>query len=144
MARLMIGKDALIRDFHRRFKDSALTRVVARIAECAHLLKRTQTLLLHVNLEEISFTPPRLNVHDLCSEGIGIIEAPRGTLIHKVVVQYGQIRSYDIITPTVWNLGNGDRDNPSVAQRAIIGIESLEQADFVFKSFDVCSVCTTQ
>ncbi len=144
MARLMIGKDALIRDCHRRFKDSALTRVIARIAECAHLLKRTQTLLLHVNLDEPSFSSPRLNVHDLCAEGIGVIEAPRGTLIHRVVVHYGQIRSYDIITPTVWNLGNGDRENPSVAQRAIMGIESVEQADFVFKSFDVCSVCTTQ
>ena len=94
MARLMIGKDALIRDCHRRFKDSALTRVIARIAECAHLLKRTQTLLLHVNLDEPSFSSPRLNVHDLCAEGIGVIEAPRGTLIHKVVVHYADLRNY--------------------------------------------------
>lgn len=144
LARMMIGKDALIRDCHRRFKDATLTRIVARVAECAHLLKRTQELLLHVELDMPSFIKPRSNVHDLYSEGIGIVEAARGTLIHKIVVQYGQIRSYDIITPTVWNLGNGDKENPSVAQKAIIGLERVEEADFIFKSFDVCSVCTTQ
>jgi len=59
-------------------------------------------------------------------------------------VLYGHIHAYDIITPTVWNLGNGDKENPSVAQKAIMGLDSVEKADFVFKSFDVCSVCTTQ
>ena len=144
LARMMIAKDALIRDFHRRFKDSTLTRVVARMSECAHLLRRTRELLLHVELDMPSFIAPKSNVHELFSEGIGIIEAARGTLIHKVDVRYGQIHAYDIITPTVWNLGNGDYHNPSIAQKAIMGLESVEKADFVFKSFDVCSVCTTQ
>jgi uptake hydrogenase large subunit len=144
LARMMIGKDALIRDFHRRFKDATLTRVVARMSECAHLLVRTRQLLLHVDLQMPSLILPKANPHDLCGEGFGIIEAARGSLIHKVDVHYGHIRAYDIITPTVWNLGNGDKENPSVAQKAIIGLESVEKADFVFKSFDVCSVCTTQ
>jgi hydrogenase large subunit len=144
LARMMIGKDGLIRDFHRRFKDATLTRVVARMSECAHLLVRTRQLLLHVDLQMPSLILPKANPHDLCGEGFGIIEAARGSLIHKVDVHYGHIRAYDIITPTVWNLGNGDKENPSVAQKAIIGLESVEKADFVFKSFDVCSVCTTQ
>lgn len=144
LARMMIGKDALIRDFHRRFKDATMTRVVARIAECVHLLKRTHSLLLELNIDEISLTPPRSTIDDLCAEGIGIVEAPRGTLIHKVCVEYGHIKSYDIVTPTVWNLGNGDKKNPSVAQKALIGLSCIEEADFIFKGFDVCSVCTTQ
>ena len=144
LARMMIAKDGLIRDFHRRFKDATLTRIVARMSECAHLLHRTRELLLHVKMDMPSFIAPKMSVHDLCGEGIGIVEAARGTLIHKVDVWHGQIRSYDIITPTVWNLGNGDHENPSVAQKAIIGLESVEKADFIFKSFDVCSVCTTQ
>jgi hydrogenase large subunit len=73
-----------------------------------------------------------------------VIEAPRGSLIHYVVAQQGVIESYDIITPTVWNLGNGDKENPSTAQKAIIGLNSFTKADFILKSFDVCSVCTTQ
>jgi len=73
-----------------------------------------------------------------------VVEAPRGSLIHHVKVQQGMIQSFDIITPTVWNLGNGDKQNPSTAQKALIGLHSFTKADFILKSFDVCSVCTTQ
>jgi len=144
LARLMVAKEPLMRDFHRRFKDAALTRVVARAVECAHLLWRTKALLNSVDLKEASLIPPKKEIHSLSGEGMGVIEAPRGTLIHHVVVHQGIIESYDIITPTVWNLGNGDKQNPSTAQKALIGLNSFTKADFVLKSFDVCSVCTTQ
>jgi len=144
LARLMVAKEPLMRDFHRRFKDAALTRVVARVLECAHLLWRTKALLNSINLKEASLIPPKKEVHGLSGEGIGVIEAPRGSLIHHVVVYQGKIESYDIITPTVWNLGNGSKENPSTAQKAIIGLNSFTKADFILKSFDVCSVCTTQ
>ena len=144
LARLMVAKDPLIRDMHRRFKDSTLTRVVARVAECAHLLRRTQQLLESLNIKEASYVKPKSNMNSFTSEGIGVVEASRGSLIHKITVTNGLIKEYDIITPTVWNLGNGNLENPSIAQKAILGLPSIEKADFVFKSFDVCSVCTTQ
>lgn len=144
LARLMVAKEPLMRDFHRRFKDAALTRVVARAVECAHLLWRTKALLSNLAVKETSFIAPKKDVHSLSGEGIGVIEAPRGSLIHHVKVNHGVIESYEIITPTVWNLGNGDRDNPSTAQKALIGLDSFTKADFILKSFDVCSVCTTQ
>ncbi|WP_041957435.1 nickel-dependent hydrogenase large subunit [Sulfurospirillum arsenophilum] len=144
LSRLMVAKEPLMRDFHRRFKDAALTRVVARAVECAHLLWRTKALLQSIDLKEASLIPPKKEIHGLSGEGVGVIEAPRGSLIHHVVVHQGIIESYDIITPTVWNLGNGDKQNPSTAQKALIGLNSFTKADFVLKSFDVCSVCTTQ
>lgn len=144
LARLIVAKDPLIRDFHRRFKDATLTRIVARVAECAHLLKRTKTLLLSLNLIEPSLIVPRKEIQSLSGEGIGVVEAPRGSLIHRVVVHQGIIESFDIITPTVWNLGNGEKENPSIVQKAIIGLDSFTKVDFIVKSFDVCSVCTTQ
>jgi len=144
MARLMVAKEPLMRDFHRRFKDASLTRVVARAVECAHLLWRTKHLLERLNLKEPSFIPPKKEIHSLSGEGMGVVEAPRGSLIHHVKVHQGIIQSYDIITPTVWNLGNGDKQNPSTAQKALIGLHSFTKADFILKSFDVCSVCTTQ
>ncbi|MBV5279543.1 MAG: nickel-dependent hydrogenase large subunit [Campylobacteraceae bacterium] len=144
LARLMLSKDSLTRDLHRRFKDSTLTRVVARMVECAHLMRRTSQLLCNLDIHEPSYHKPKININHFTCEGIGIVEASRGTLIHKVDVKNGFIQSYDIITPTVWNLGNGNIENPSIAQKAIMGLNSIEKADFVFKSFDVCSVCTTQ
>lgn len=144
LARLMIAKNGLIRDYHRRFKDAALTRVVARVVECAHLIERTRFLLSSLDLSMPSLIEPKKSVHSLCAEGRGIVEAPRGSLIHEVKVRNGIIESYNIITPTVWNLGNGTRDNLSVTQKALFGLKTLTEADFVVKSFDVCSVCTTQ
>jgi len=144
LARLMIGKEPMIRDFHRRFKDAALTRVVARVAECAHLLKRTHLLLSSLPLHEPSFIRPKKEIQTLTSQGVGVIEAPRGTLIHDVSIKQGSIVSYNIITPTVWNLGNGEPHHLSIIQKALFGLDSLTKADFVVKSFDVCSVCTTQ
>lgn len=144
LARLMVAKEALTRDFHRRFKDAALTRVVARVIECAHLLSRTRNLLQTVDIRMPSLIEPKRNVYSLSGEGIGIVEAPRGSLIHQIKVHQGMIESYNIITPTVWNLGNGERENLSVTQKALVGLNSLTKADFIVKSFDVCSVCTTQ
>lgn len=144
IARLMIAKDPLIRDFHRRTKDSTLTRIVARVSEIAHLLQRTKTLLENLNLKESSCNSPKLNYQDITSEGVGIVEAARGSLMHTMEIKKGLIKSYDIITPTVWNLGNGTVKNPAIAQKAIIGLDEMKKADFVFKSFDICSVCTTQ
>jgi hydrogenase large subunit len=144
IARMMIGKDKLIKDFHRKFKDSSLTRIASRVAEIAHLLKRSNYILNHINLLEASCNTPLVNLNHINAKGIGRCEAARGSLLHEVVIKKGLISSYDIITPTVWNLGNGSRKEPAIAQKAIIGLDSPSMADFVFKTFDVCAVCTTQ
>lgn len=144
ISRLMIIKNPLIKDFHRRNKDSVLTRIVARIAETAHLLIRSKKLLKRLDLNEPSCTSPKKNYKEITAIGIGKCEAARGSLIHKIEIERGLIKSYDIITPTVWNLGNGDVKNPAVAQFAIMGLDTVKKADLVFKAFDVCAVCTTQ
>ncbi|MDX1808280.1 MAG: nickel-dependent hydrogenase large subunit [Sulfurospirillaceae bacterium] len=144
LARLMASKDILIRDCHRRCADSTVTRIVARVKEIAILIKRSEEILNNIDIREKSVQLPNKLPKNITSSGIGVIEAARGSLIHKVEVKNGLINSYDIIPPTVWNLGNGSIGNPSIAQKAIIGLDSVEKADFVFKSFDVCSVCTTQ
>jgi len=144
IARMMIAKDPLIRDLHRRNKDSVLTRVVAKIAEIAHLLQDSKKLLQNIDLNEPSCNFPQVNTKEISAIGIGRCEAARGSLWHRVEIQNGLIKHYDIITPTVWNLGNGDKNEPSVAQKALIGLDTVDKANFVFKAFDVCAVCTTQ
>jgi len=144
LARLMINKDSMIRDCHRRCTDSTVTRIIARIRELALLIKRTSQLLDIIDINEKSMNTPNFMPKNITGEGVGVVEAARGSLIHKISVKDGIIKKYDIIPPTVWNLGNGTKENPSIAQKAIIGLNSIEKADFIFKSFDVCSVCTTQ
>ncbi len=144
IARMMIIKNPLIRDLHKRNKDSILTRIIARISEIAHLILKSKNLLKKIDIYQKSCISPNIPYDSLTSVGVGYCEAARGSLIHKVEIKQGIIKSYDIITPTVWNLGNGSRENPAVAQKAIMGLTSPNDADLVFKAFDVCAVCTTQ
>jgi len=76
-------------------------------------------------------------------KGRGIVEAARGTLIHEVEIRGGKIKSYNIVTPTVWNLGPRDTKHLGVAEKALLNLDSELKAEIVVRSFDVCSVCTS-
>ncbi len=73
--------------------------------------------------------------------GIGVVEASRGSLIHKISVKNSKIIDYEIITPTQWNISNGNDRERGVAIRAMQKCTPKE-AQIIFKSFDICSVCT--
>ena len=143
LSRAMLNKTPLIKDLHRKYGDSLLSRVVARVCEIPQLLNHTLKLINQINLDEPSFIEPKIDISKLSGIGVSAVEAARGSLIHKVELQNGTIKNYTIITPTQWNLSNGDKSYPATAQKAIIGLKDERVAELVFKSFDVCSVCTT-
>lgn len=141
LARTMAINLPIIKDMHKKFKDSAYTRVMARIFELASLIKDASSLLSEVDIGEVSFTKP-VDISKISGNGTGVVEAPRGPLVHKVSIKNGSIDSYHIITPTQWSIGSSIQSNPSPAQKAMTGV-SKEDALFIFRTFDVCSVCTT-
>jgi Ni,Fe-hydrogenase I large subunit len=143
LARAMVNKTPIIKSLHKNYKDSLYTRVFARIYETAQLLQYSKELLNSLDLREASCT---LESKLLCEEfsGIGTVEAARGSLIHKTEVKDGLITNYQIITPTQWNLSNGTSQERGVAIKAMQGSTTIEEATFIFRAFDVCSVCTTQ
>lgn len=143
LARAMLNKTPLIKDCHRKFGDSVVSRISARVCEIAQLLHHNKVLLKGLDLTQPSFIKPPLEIKKLNSSGIGTVEAARGSLIHEISLQEGIIQKYEIITPTQWNLSNGSKKQPAIAQKAMIGLKDKEKAAIVFKSFDVCSVCTT-
>jgi len=143
LSRAMLNKTPLIKDIHRRYSDSLLSRIVARVCEIPQLLNHTLELIDSLDLSEPSFIEPPIDINRVSGIGVASVEAARGSLIHKVKLENGIIKDYTIITPTQWNLSNGDKNYPAIAQKAIIGLKSQELAELVFKSFDVCSVCTT-
>ncbi len=143
LARGMVAKTPIVKNLHKRYKDSLLTRVFARIHEVATLLDHAKILLKNLNLEELSCTlDPQNILKDF--EGIGIVEAARGSLIHKTTVKDGVITKYEIITPTQWNLSHGNDEEQGIAVEAMRGSKNIEEATFIFRTFDVCSVCTAQ
>jgi hydrogenase large subunit len=145
LSRAMLNKIPLIKDSHRRYGDSIVSRILARVCEIPQLLNHSKKLLQELDLSQPSFIEPKIEISKLNTNktGIGIVEAARGSLIHKVKLQNGKIAKYDIITPTQWNLSNGTKDNLATSQKAMIGLDDTSLAQIVFKSFDVCSVCTT-
>jgi uptake hydrogenase large subunit len=143
LARAMVRKKALIKDAHRRYGDSLLSRILARVCEVVQLLHHSKELLTQIQLDEPSYIEPILPINELSGSGCGAVEAARGTLIHKVELKEGKVQEYEIITPTQWNLSNGTKQNPGIAQKTMIGLADTDLAELCFKSFDVCSVCTT-
>ena len=143
LSRAILNKTPLIKDSHRRYKDSIFSRILARICEIPQLLNHSKELLKELRLDEPSYIKPKIDIKELSGSGVSAVEAARGSLIHKVDLEKGLIKKYDIITPTQWNLSNGTKENPAVAQMAMIGVENEKTAEIIFKSFDVCSVCTT-
>ncbi len=143
LARAMINKTPLIKDSHRRFQDSIFSRILARVCEISQLLDHSKELIKQINLDEPSYIKPSIDISNINGSGVGCVEAARGSLVHKVQIQNNKIKDYQIITPTQWNLSNGNLEEPGVAQKAMIGVKNTDLAKTIFKSFDVCSVCTT-
>jgi Ni,Fe-hydrogenase I large subunit len=142
LARALITERQGIVSLYHQYGDSALTRLSARVDEMVTLIGEVRTHLSSLDLSQNSFIPPSA-IESISGTGVGIIEAPRGSLIHRARIEKGKIVSYSIITPTQWNLGNGTASNLGIAQKAMIGAESIAKASLLFRTFDVCSVCTT-
>jgi hydrogenase large subunit len=143
LSRAMLNKTPLIKDMHRRYGDAMISRIVARVCEIPQLLNHTLYLVNHIDLTQPSYIKPCIDIQKHSGMGVGSVEAARGSLVHKVEISSGVIKDYHIITPTQWNLSNGSRDNLAIAQKAMVGLKDAKLAELVFKSFDVCSVCTT-
>lgn len=144
LARGLISNQKFIKSIHKAYDDSILSRVMARMNESIYLLKYCKKLLKNLDVTEASFIKPKYKIEDFGHlKASAYLEVARGSLFHEVEVQEGKIKSYNVITPTVWNLGPGNQENPGIAQKAIIGEQSVENAKLILRSFDVCSVCTT-
>lgn len=143
LARRLISETPLFLKLHKYFGDSFFVRVWARIDEILRLVVSMKSYLLSIDLKEPSYIKPKVNYKDFNGIGIGLTEAARGSLIHRVNVSNGKIKEYQIITPTVWNLGSRCRKYKAVAEKALIGLDSELKAQLVLRSFDVCSVCLT-
>ena len=141
LARAMANNYTLIKNIHRRYKDSTYSRVIARIYEIPLLLLKVKKLLNSLDVTTSSYAPPP-PLKKVDATGIGVVEAPRGVLLHTVTVKNNQIKNYEIITPTQFNLASGTKKYPSLVQKALNGVDEKE-VSLIFRSFDVCSVCTT-
>ncbi len=141
LSRAIASKLPIVKNMHRRFKDSAYSRVMARVFELATLLQHAKKLLSEIDISQKSYLK-NVDISKITAKGVGVVEAPRGPLLHTINIKDGIIQEYKIVTPTQFNIGSSTQENPTPAQKAMQGV-TKQEALFIFRTFDVCSVCTT-
>ena len=80
-------------------------------------------------------------------EGWGLVEAPRGPLIHHYVIENGNIKLGEFIIPTVHNMLAIERALRVAAERYItadsVDLELERAVGRVVRAFDPCIACAT-
>jgi len=80
-------------------------------------------------------------------EGWGLVEAPRGPLIHHYVIEGGKIKVGEFIIPTVHNMLAIERALRVAAERYItedsVNMELEKAVGRVVRAFDPCIACAT-
>lgn len=123
----------------------AMDRTIARVLEVKKICTVLKTLL--ENLEPgIDFQ--KVYEVPVSGRGSGLIDTTRGALGHWVSVENSRIATYQIITPSAWNLCSRDEENRGVAEQALIGTPVRDVKDpveigRVVRSFDPCISCAT-
>jgi len=80
-------------------------------------------------------------------EGVGLVEAPRGSLAHWIKIHNGKIDNYQLVVPTTWNGSPRDaKQQRSAFEQSLIGtpVANIEQPVEILRtihSFDPCLAC---
>jgi len=140
--------DAEFKEFHQRFgavAHSAFLYHYARLVEIVYALERIGTLLEDENILE---THVRATAGVNALEGVGMIEAPRGTLIHHYKVnEEGAITWANLIVATGHNNLAMGRSVQQVSEHFIDGNKltegMLNRVSAVVRAYDPCLSCST-
>lgn len=117
----------------------------ARLIEALYAIERMEELL---HLPEILDTHVRAEAGVNALEGVGIIEAPRGVLIHHYRVnERGAITGANLIVATGHNNLAINRSVQQVAERFVDGAQlkegALNRVNAVVRAYDPCLSCST-
>jgi NAD-reducing hydrogenase large subunit len=140
--------DAELAEFRQRFGPvvhSSFHYHYARLIELLHGLEKIELLLADPGIMD---THVRARAAVNCLEGVGVIEAPRGTLIHHYKVdESGAIRWANLIVATGHNNLAINRSIAQVARHFVDGAHMkegmLNRVSAVVRAYDPCLSCST-
>ena len=144
LARQVVAAHPLLRDMVLRHGASVTARVTSRMIELASVLPAMERWVREIILGEAFCYPTDLPDE---AQGVGLVEAARGSLGHWLSIKRGRIERYQIIAPTTWNFSPRDSEGqPGPLEQALVGLPAGEGAlptvQHVVRSFDPCMVCT--
>ncbi len=138
--------DQYLARFHEAFGQPAHAIMLfdlARGIELVYALERAMEILaepLDQEDTDLPYTPRD-------GEGYGLVEAPRGPLIHHYRIEGGLIAEAEFIIPTVHNLLAIERALRVAAERYVtperVDMELEQAVGRVVRAFDPCIACAT-
>jgi len=126
-------KDPLIQSLLKLYGNGLLTRFTAVLIEIA---------AVYMTMEKASERTTALRMvkkQSSANTGVGIVEAARGRLIHRVIVQNNQVSTYQIVAPTEWNFHPQGSLKQALTGLDVINQSTLkEQARCMIHAMDPC------
>ena len=116
----------------------------ARVIELMYAAERQLELIRD---EETSSPVVRIIPTEPPNEGVGIVEAPRGTLIHHYITdEKGILKDVNLIVATAFNNASMCIDINNAAQKVVRGEPTngmLNMVEMAFRAYDPCFACST-
>ena len=117
----------------------------ARLIECLFAIERVSVLCDDPDILSTDILNTR---QDFKGRGVGIIEAPRGTLIHDYTAdEHGKLLKVNLIVSTGHNNWAMSEAVDSVAKTYVIGPEvqegMLNRVEAAIRAYDPCLSCST-
>ena len=129
--------------FGDRWKRNPLFHNAAQALEILYCFERIPSLV--DEMLKIAEDPPIIKYTVEAGKGTGLVEAPRGLLIHHHEIVDGLVKRVDIITPTAQNAEDIERYCRIAAQKLLDeGQEEKikERMEVVVRAFDPCISCS--
>ena len=146
LARQVINKHSLALDMIQQNGGNVHSRVVARLLELALVIPKMQEWVKAIDPAAPFCAHAEMPAN---AQGIGLVEAARGSLGHWVEIKKGKIHNYQIVAPTTWNFSPRDQQAiPGSLEQALEGapIRTGEKTpvsvQHIVRSFDPCMACT--
>ncbi|PVV05939.1 MAG: HupV protein [gamma proteobacterium symbiont of Ctena orbiculata] len=146
LARQQVDGQPLIRALVAESGGNVRNRVIARLLEIARVVMHMEAWVRHIKPGEAICNHKPFPQE---AQGIGLVEAARGSLGHWIKIKKGRILNYQIIAPTTWNFSPRDREGqPGALELALVnaplrpGEKDPVSVQHIVRSFDPCMVCT--
>jgi sulfhydrogenase subunit alpha len=130
--------------FNERWKTNPLFHNAAQALEILYCFERIPELIDEI--VQYPEDPPIVPYTTKEGAGTGIVEAPRGLLIHHHEIKDGRVSHVDIVTPTAQNAEDIERYCYIAAQKLLDGGKKEEEIsdrlELVVRAFDPCISCS--
>jgi len=138
-----------MKEFKKKFGSPAHATLLfdyARLLDLLYACERTRQLLEN---DKITKTDTRIPVKPKAGVGVGIVEAPRGTLAHRyVLTRTGKLKEIKLMIPTQVNNSAINMSVKEAASRFIKEGEVkpglLNGVEMLIRAYDPCIKCATR